>query len=93
MITSNEPGYYKEDSYGIRVENLLLTVPSDKEGFLEFDTLSLYPMDIKLIDEAIFDKSEKAWLNKYHYEVLQKVGPLLEGDVKSWFELKCRPMN
>ena len=38
-------------------------------------------------------KSEKAWLNKYHYEVLQKVGPLLEGDVKSWFELKCRPMN
>lgn len=93
MITSNEPGYYKEGEYGIRVENLLVTVPSDKEGFLEFDTLSLYPMDIKLIDEAIFDKSEKAWLNKYHYEVLNKVGPLLEGDVKSWFELKCRPMN
>lgn len=93
MITSNEPGYYKEGSYGIRVENLLITVPSDKEGFLEFDTISLYPIDIKLIDEAIFDKSEKAWLNQYHYEVLQKVGPLLEGDVKSWFELKCRPMN
>ncbi len=93
MITSNEPGYYKEGSYGIRVENLLVTVPSEKEGFLEFKTLSLYPIDIKLIDEAIFDKSEKAWLNKYHYEVLNKVGSLLEGDVKSWFELKCRPMN
>jgi Xaa-Pro aminopeptidase len=93
MITSNEPGYYKEGSYGIRVENLLLTVPSDKEGFLEFDTLSLYPMDIKLIDDSIFTKSEKAWLNKYHYEVLKKVGPLLEGEVKNWFELKCRPMN
>ena len=93
MITSNEPGYYKEGSYGIRVENLLVTVPSDKEGFLEFDTLTLYPMDIKLIDESIFGKTEKAWLNKYHYHVLKKVGPLLEGDVKSWFELKCRPMN
>ena len=93
MITSNEPGYYKEGAYGIRVENLLVTVASDKEEFLEFDTLSLYPMDIKLIDEAIFDKSEKAWLNQYHYEVLNNVGPLLEGDVKSWFELKCRPMN
>lgn len=93
MVTSNEPGYYKEGAYGIRVENLLVTVPSDIEGFLEFETLSLYPMDIKLIDEAIFDKSEKAWLNKYHYDVLNKVGPLLEGEVKSWFELKCRPMN
>ncbi|MEM9548196.1 MAG: aminopeptidase P family protein, partial [Bacteroidota bacterium] len=93
MLTSNEPGYYKEGAYGIRVENLLVAVPSDKEDFIEFETLSLYPMDIKLIDETIFTKSEKAWLNKYHYEVLQKVGPLLEGDVKSWFELKCRPMN
>jgi Xaa-Pro aminopeptidase len=93
MITSNEPGYYKEGAYGIRVENLLVTIPSDKEGFLEFETLSLYPMDIKLIDESIFGESEKAWLNKYHNEVLNKVGPLLEGDIKNWFELKCRPMN
>ena len=93
MITSNEPGFYKEGQYGIRVENLLVAVPSDKEGFLEFETLTLYPMDITLIDEAIFSKSEKAWLNKYHQKVLEKVGPLLEGDVKSWFELKCRPMN
>jgi len=93
MITSNEPGYYKEGAYGIRVENLLVTIPSDKEGFLEFETLSLYPMDITLIDESIFEKSEKAWLNKYHYEILHKVGPLLDGDVKNCFELKCRPMN
>lgn len=93
MITSNEPGYYKEGAYGIRIENLLVTVASDKDGFLEFDTLSLYPIDIKMIDETIFSKSEKAWLNQYHNEVLQKVGPLLDGEVKSWFELKCRPMN
>jgi len=93
MITSNEPGYYKEGAYGIRIENLLVAVASDIDGFLEFETLSLYPIDIRLIDEAIFDKSEKAWLNRYHHEVWQKVSPWLEDDVKSWFELKCRPMN
>ena len=93
MITSNEPGYYKEGAYGIRIENLIATVPSEHKGFLEFDTLTLYPIDIKMIDEAIFTKSEKAWLNKYHYRILKEVGPYLEGEVKSWFELKCRPMN
>ena len=93
MITSNEPGFYKEGEYGIRVENLLVTVPSNFDGFLEFETVTLYPMDLKMIDEAIFSKKEKAWLNKYHYHVLKMVGPYLEGDVKSWFELKCRPMN
>jgi len=93
MITSNEPGYYKEGEYGIRVENLMVTVPSEHDGFLEFETVTLYPIDLKMIDEAIFSKKEKAWLNKYHYHVLKMVSPYLEGDVKSWFELKCRPMN
>jgi Xaa-Pro aminopeptidase len=93
MITSNEPGYYKVDEYGIRVENLMVTVPSDHEGFLKFETVTLYPIDIKMIDEAIFSKKEKAWLNKYHQHVLKMVGPFLEGNIKSWFELKCRPMN
>ncbi|MFT6333554.1 MAG: Xaa-Pro aminopeptidase [Halioglobus sp.] len=93
MITSNEPGYYKEDEYGIRVENLMVTVPSSHEGFLEFETVTLYPLDLKMIDEAIFSKKEKAWLNKYHYHVLKMVAPYLEGEIKSWFELKCRPMN
>lgn len=93
MITSNEPGYYKEGHYGIRIENLISVVKSDNPGFYEFKTLTLYPIDIKLIDETIFNKSEKAWLNKYHYQVFKKVSPYLEGDVLSWFELKCRPMN
>ncbi len=93
MITSNEPGYYKEEEYGIRVENLMVTVPSEYDGFLEFETVTLYPMDLNMIDEAIFSKKEKAWLNKYHYHVLKMVEPYLEGDVKSWFELKCRPIN
>jgi Xaa-Pro aminopeptidase len=93
MITSNEPGYYKEEEYGIRVENLMVAVPSEHENFLEFETVTLYPMDLKMIDEAIFSKKEKAWLNKYHYHVHKMVVPYLEGDIKSWFERKCRPMN
>ena len=93
MITSNEPGYYKEDEYGIRVENLMVTIPSEHKGFLEFETVTLYPIDLKMIDEAIFSKKEKAWLNKYHYHVLKMIEPYLDGDIKSWFKLKCRPMN
>jgi len=93
MITSNEPGYYKKEEYGIRIENLMITVPSEHKDFLEFETVTLYPIDLKLIDESIFAKKEKAWLNKYHYHVLKMIGPYLEGDIKSWFELKCRPMN
>lgn len=93
MFSSNEPGFYKEGAYGMRIENLFYTVKSKMEGFLEFDTITLYPIDLKLIDENIMTKSEKAWLNKYHNEVLKKVGPHLEGDMKTWFEIKCRGMN
>jgi Xaa-Pro aminopeptidase len=93
MITSNEPGYYKEEEYGIRVENLMVTAPSEYEGFLEFETVTLYPMDLDMIDESILSRKEKTWLNKYHNRVLKMVEPYLEGDIKSWFELKCRPIN
>lgn len=93
MITSNEPGYYLEGSYGIRVENIILTRAARDEGYLDFETLTLYPIDIRLIDEAIFTKSEKAWLNNYHQRVWKHVSPLLDGAVKDWFELRCRPMN
>ena len=93
MYTSNEPGYYKEGSYGIRIENLMFTVKSDMAGYLKFDTVTLYPIDIRLIDENILTKGEKAWLNNYHHKVWSMVGHHLEGDIKTWFELKCRGMN
>ncbi|MCL4161798.1 UNVERIFIED_CONTAM: hypothetical protein GTU68_013985, partial [Idotea baltica] len=93
MYTSNEPGYYKEGSYGIRIENLMFTVNSDMPGYLKFDTVTLYPIDIKLIDENILTKKEKAWLNNYHHKVWSMVGHHLEGEIKTWFELKCRGMN
>jgi len=93
MYTSNEPGYYKEGSYGIRIENLVFTKKSKIEGFLEFESVTLYPFDLKMIDENIITKTEKAWLNKYHNKVLKAIGPHLNGDIKTWFELKCRGMN
>ena len=91
--TSNEPGYYKEGEYGIRVENLVFAVEAKEAGYIEFDTVTLYPIDLKLIDENRMTKGEKAWLNKYHSRVWQEVSPHLEGDIKTWFELKCRGMN
>ncbi|MEE9439887.1 MAG: aminopeptidase P family protein [Saprospiraceae bacterium] len=93
MLTSNEPGYYKEGAYGIRIENLVITVKDEFEGFLSLETITLYPIDIRLIDEGIFTTSEKAWLNKYHQEVKNRILPLLDGDIKTWFEIKCRGLN
>lgn len=94
MLSSNEPGYYKEGSYGIRIENLIACVEDDKvEGFLKFDTYTLYPIDLKMIDDSLMTKSEKAWLNQYHHHIWDQMEPLLDGDLKRWFELKCRPMN
>lgn len=93
MYTSNEPGYYKEGAYGIRIENLMFTTQSEIDGFLKFDTVTLYPIDLKLIDENILTNSEKAWINKYHHKIWSKVGKHLDGDLKTWFELKCRGLN
>lgn len=93
MISSNEPGYYKVDGYGIRIENLLVVQQDKIEGFLSLETLTLYPIDIKMIDERLMSGKERAWLNNYHHYIYEKVGPMLDGEIKDWFELKCRPMN
>ena len=93
MLTSNEPGYYLPIAYGIRIENLVITRDVG-DGYLGFDTVTLYPIDLKLIEESIIDKSEKAWLNRYHDRVYREVSPYIDDpDVKSWFKIKCRPLN
>ncbi len=93
MLTSNEPGYYLEGDYGIRIENLVIT-REEGDGYLGFETITLYPMDLKLIEESIINKNEKAWLNRYHDKVYRAVAPYIEDeDVKSWFKIKCRPLN
>lgn len=76
MILSNEPGYYKEGAYGIRIENLVV-VAEKENGFLGFDTITCAPLETKLIDETLLTDAEKKWLADYHYWVTSQLAPLL----------------
>ena len=86
MILSNEPGYYKEGAFGIRIENLILVVEKDKQ--LGFETLTLVPIDLKLVDFSLLAKTEINWLQDYHVKVLEQIGPQLEPEIKIWLRSK-----
>jgi Xaa-Pro aminopeptidase len=88
MIISDEPGYYKEGAYGIRIENLVMVIESPVGGgkYLEFETLSLAPIDTRLIDQSLLTAPERDWLNAYHKRVFKEVGPLVKGEVKAWLK-------
>lgn len=93
MITSNEPGYYKTGAYGIRIENLLVVQESSVGGegkFLEFETLTLAPIDLRLIDDKQLTGPERAWLNAYHKRVFKEIGPQLKGEAKAWLKEATR---
>jgi Xaa-Pro aminopeptidase len=96
MILSNEPGYYKTGAYGIRIENLILVAPRQREGaekkLLGFDTLTFAPIDRNLVEVALLTKAERQWLNDYHARVLEVVGPQLEGEVLAWARGACAPL-
>jgi Xaa-Pro aminopeptidase len=84
-ILSNEPGYYKAGEYGIRIENLItVRDAADYPGYLEFETITLAPIDTRLIDPALLTSAERDWLNAYHARVWTEIGPLVTGDVKNW---------
>lgn len=93
MILSNEPGYYKAGEYGIRIENLILTVPIDVPGaekpVLGFETLTFAPIERDLIEPSLLTPAEKAWLDDYHAKVLALIGPQLDADDRAWLEAKC----
>lgn len=94
MLTSNEPGLYITGEYGIRIENLILCKASEKaEGFLEFETLSLFPIDRNLIAEKMLDNKEKRWLNDYHNKVWRSLQPLLGPQERNWLEQQCKPFD
>ena len=96
MILSNEPGYYLPGHYGIRLENLLMVQPAELAGaskpFLRFETITLAPFDRRLIDPALLDPPERAWLDEYHARVLAEVGPHLEPPVLLWLREACAPL-
>ncbi len=96
MILSNEPGYYKTGEYGIRIENLVLVVDRPVEGAeketLGFETLTFAPIERRLIDKSMLSATELDWLNAYHAEVLEKIGPRLTGEDLAWLERACAPI-
>ncbi|MBV9979139.1 aminopeptidase P family protein [Bradyrhizobium sp.] len=88
MILSNEPGYYKTDGFGIRIENLELVVVAEIAGAEKpmngFETLTLAPIDRRLIDAALLSDAELDWLNAYHARVRAEVGPQLDEATNAW---------
>jgi Xaa-Pro aminopeptidase len=97
MIVSNEPGYYKEGGYGIRIENLqVVTEPAQIAGgerpMLGFESLTLAPIDRALIVTEMLTAEEHAQIDAYHARVLAVVGPLVDADVRAWLEGACAPL-
>lgn len=97
MILSNEPGYYVEGAYGIRIENLLVvTEASVPDGgtrpMLGFETITWCPIDRRLIAPDLLDAGERIWLDRYHAEVLARLGPLVAEDVHPWLAAACAPL-
>lgn len=96
MILSNEPGYYREGAFGIRIENLIVVTPVDSpdgRDMLGFETLTLAPIDRRLIDQSLMTHDEIAWLDAYHERVRDEIGPLLDHPTRDWLELATRPLD
>lgn len=95
MVLSNEPGYYVEGQYGIRHENLILVKTWKKNEwntFYEFETLTLCPFFKSIIVKDMLSQEEIDWINNYHNMVQEKLGPLLESEVKEWFDTLVSPL-
>ena len=89
MIISNEPGYYKQGAFGIRIENLILCLEAGKRAedgrdILNFATLTLAPIDRSLMIETLLSDAEREWLNAYHARVFEEISPFLTGDEQNW---------
>jgi Xaa-Pro aminopeptidase len=87
MVTSNEPGLYRPGRWGVRIENLVLNVPAATTEFGEFlcfETLTLCPIDTRLIERSLLRDDEIDWLNRYHAEVRRRVGPHVSGPAADW---------
>lgn len=95
MVMSNEPGYYLEGKYGIRHENLILIKTwktTEWNTFYEFETLTLCPFFKSIIVKDMLSQEEIDWINNYHRMVSEKLGPHLNGEVKTWFESLVTPL-
>jgi Xaa-Pro aminopeptidase len=95
MITSDEPGIYREGQFGIRHENLLLTVDAGTNEFghwLRFEPLTLCHFDTSVIQKELLGKAEIDWLNAYNARVYETLSPHLPSDISSWLHEKTKPI-
>lgn len=95
MILSNEPGYYLEGAFGIRIENLVAVTPVEAEpgrNMLGFETLTLCPIDMRMIERDIMSPDEIAWLDDYHARVRDALSPLVEAGARDWLIRATRPL-
>jgi Xaa-Pro aminopeptidase len=99
MVVSNEPGYYKANEYGIRIESLLAVIEAPEitqngQKMLAFETLTLAPIDHRAIEFSMLTKDEVFWLDSYHKRVRETLSPLIEDkEVLSWLERMTRPID
>lgn len=95
MICSNEPGYYKAGEYGIRIENLVVVtepkpMPDGERPMMGFETITLAPIDLDLVEPGLLTDGERVWLNAYHARVLETLRPLVDEETRSWLEQATR---
>ena len=96
MILSNEPGYYREGAYGIRIENLIVVTKAaagpDDRDMLAFETLTHVPLDRRLIDTDLLSAAERDWIDRYHADTVRRIAPLVEGSARDWLKAACAPI-
>lgn len=96
MITSDEPGIYIPNEFGIRHENEILAVADEKNfygQFMHFETLTWVPFDRYGIDASLMQENELDWLNAYHQKIVEKLSPYLNGEENAWLEEICAPIT
>jgi Xaa-Pro aminopeptidase len=98
MILSNEPGYYKAGEYGIRIENLVLVTeapdaPGGEKPLNTFETLTMVPIDSRLIETSMLTAEEASWIEIYHAKVAAALYPLVDAETKTWLEVATRPLG
>jgi len=95
MICSNEPGYYKTGAYGIRIENLVVVTPAKdiaggERKMMEFETITLAPIDLNLVEPKLLSDEEREWLNAYHSRVRDVIAPKVDGETSAWLATATR---
>lgn len=98
MILSNEPGYYREGAFGIRIENLIVVIDAppikggDDREMLSFETLTYVPFDRRLIETNLLSDAERGWIDRYHADTLTLLAPRLDAQTVEWLEQACAPL-